>query len=60
MADLELKDGKELHIEDRVDPNFNLQNLSTEDAEFLNSLTDEQKRKAVRKVGSRYMPIALL
>ncbi|ETS76899.1 hypothetical protein PFICI_10773 [Pestalotiopsis fici W106-1] len=45
MADTELKAEEPVHIESRIDPKCDLSALNTEDAEFLASFTEAQRKR---------------
>jgi hypothetical protein len=50
MTDVELKAEKPQHVESRIDPRYDLSALTTEDAEFLASFSEEDRKRVIRKV----------
>lgn len=52
MADTDQKAEKPLHVESRIDPRYDLTALTTEDAEFLASFSEEARKRVIWKVGN--------
>ncbi|KAI0170077.1 major facilitator superfamily domain-containing protein [Pestalotiopsis sp. NC0098] len=57
MTDTELKAEKPAHIETRAGPHCDLNALSAEDAEFLASFTEGQRKRVIWKVDIRLIPM---
>lgn len=51
MATAEEKVEKPLHIESRIDPRYDLTVLTTEDAEFLASFSEDDRKRIIWKAG---------
>ncbi|KAF3023123.1 hypothetical protein E8E14_013662 [Neopestalotiopsis sp. 37M] len=57
MADAELKAEEPVHIESRINPKCDLSVLNTEDAEFIASFTEAQRKRVIWKVDIRLIPM---